>query len=43
MLPGQKERRTKIKRPPALATIVPRAGRDAGRTALNVTVDIAKE
>lgn len=43
MLPHLKKNRTKTSKPPALATIVPRAGRDAGSTALIVVVDIAKE
>lgn len=39
----QRKDRTRNKRPPALATIVPRAGREAGSAALNVIVDIAKD
>ena len=41
--PCQKECRTRSNRPLALAIITPRAGTDAGKAALNVTVDIAKD
>lgn len=40
---ASKKDRTKRKRPPALATIVLRAGRDVGSTALIVVVDIARK
>ena len=43
MLPHRTKSRTKISNPPALAIIVPRAGRDVGSTALIVVVDIVKE
>ena len=43
LVPCPKECRTRSNRPLALAIITPRAGTDAGNTALNVTVDIAKD
>ena len=42
-MPCQGECRTRSNIPLALAIMTPRAGTDAGNTALNVTVDIAKD
>ena len=43
LVPYQKEYRTRSNRPLALAITTLRAGTDVGNTALNVTVDIAKD
>ena len=42
-MPKGRERRTRSNRPLALAITTPRAGTDAGNTALNVIVDIVKD